>query len=258
MVRVINHRPSHRPSTPGVPLLGSCVEIETSRANILCDAGVFFPAGEEFLDVLARKNDWEPGIDHPALAARHYHCLLSHGHTDHYAGLFALGPDGGADAYAGDLTWRIVVQTAKLLEDRFGRVFLHGNVEHAGTFEHAAPFLIEDCLIVPVRVSHNIPDSWAFVVECAGIRLLYAPEFMDRFWLKEPELIKDIDIAAVGYMPDVPPGRDGASFNKDIALLRRSGCLLFYVTPGENLESIEDCFREYEGLTFVSPYVACV
>ncbi|MFC1994776.1 hypothetical protein ACFLVD_01390, partial [Chloroflexota bacterium] len=106
------------------------MEIDTPEADILCDAGVFFPADREFIDVLADKKEWQPGTDHPVLTAGHYHCLLSHGHTDHYAGLFALNPDTAVDVYAGDLTWRVFERTALLLADKSGGKLTRSNIHH--------------------------------------------------------------------------------------------------------------------------------
>ncbi len=190
------------------------------------------------------------------LTAEHYHCLLSHGHTDHYAGLFALSPNTKVDVHTGDLTWRVFNETAALLASKLKRKFTYPNVQHVGTFEHAKPFYIDDYRITPIRVRHSIPDCWAFIVECSSIRLLYAPEFMDRFWLKEPELIRNIDIVVIGYMPDIAPGNYAeSSSNKNTLIRGELGYLVFYVTPGENLESIENCFQNFGGITFVSPYV---
>ncbi len=256
MLRVINHRPRPYQNTLTTPRVGSCVEIDTPKVNLLCDAGVFFFADQEFINVLATKKQWQPGIDYPTLTAKHYHCLLSHGHTDHYAGLFALSSSTSIDVYAGDLTWRVFTETAALLASKWERKLSYPSVQHAGTFEHARPFHIDDCRIIPIRVRHSIPDCWAFIIECSGIRLLYAPEFMDRFWLKEPELIKNIDIAVIGYMPDVAPGNYVKWSSKKNALIRdKRSYLVFYVTPGENLESIENCFQDFDGITFASPYV---
>ena len=255
-IRVINHRPEYHQNTSTTPYLGSCVEINTPRVNLLCDAGVFFFADQEFIDVLATKKEWQPGIDYPILTAEHYHCLLSHGHTDHYAGLFALSPNTTIDIYSGDLTWRVFNETAALLASKSKKKLLYPNIQHVGTFEHARPFYIDDCRISPIRVKHNTPDCWAFIIECSGIHLLYAPEFMNRFWLEEPELIQNIDIAVIGYMPDTIPGDYVKCSCKSNALIRiERGSLVFYVTPGENLEAIENCFQNFDGITFVSPYV---
>jgi len=256
MLKVTNHRSESYWNTSTTPLLGSCVEINTPEVDLLCDAGVFFFANQEFMDALAPKKEWQPGIDYPILTAKHYHCLLSHGHTDHYAGLLALDPDTSVDVYAGDLTWRILNETATLLANKSKREFVYPNIQHVGTFEHARPFWIGDCQTTPIRVSHNIPDCWAFVVEYSGIRFLYAPEFTDRFWLKEQKVIRDIDIAVIGYMPNIAPGDCGKSPNRRNTLIEaKRGRLIFYVTPGENLESIENCFQDFDGITFVSPYV---
>ncbi len=256
MLRVINHRPVFSQHNLTTPRVGSCVEINTPTVNLLCDAGVFFFADQEFIDVLAPKKEWQAGIDYPMLTAEHYHCLLSHGHTDHYAGLFASSPNTTIDVYAGDLTWRVFNETAVQLAGKSKGKFTYPNVHHIGTFEQARPLYIDDCRIIPMRVRHNIPDCWAFIIECSGIRLLYAPEFMDRFWLKEPELMRNIDIVVIGYMPDVAPGNYAKSLNKKNPLIRgEQGYLVLYVTPGENLESIENCFQNFDGMTFVSPYV---
>ena len=255
MLRVINHRPGPCQNTFTTPYVGSCVEINTPEADLLCDAGVFFFADQEFIDILANKKEWQSGVDYPMLTAEHYHCLLSHGHTDHYAGLFALSPDTNIDVYAGDLTWRVFNETAALLASRLKGKFTYPNVQHVGTFEHARPFYIDDCRITPIRVRHSIPDCWAFIIECSDIRLLYAPEFMDRFWLKEPGLMMNIDIVVIGYMPDMTPGNFFKFSSKNNTLIRgERGYLVFYVTPGENLESIENCFQNFGGITFVSPY----
>jgi len=256
MLRVLNHISESYQNNLTTPCLGSCVEINTPQLNLLCDAGIFFSADQEFVNVLATKKEWQPGIDHPILTAEHYHCLLSHGHTDHYAGLFALSPNTNIiDVYAGDLTWQVFNETAALLASKFERKLLYPNVQHVGTFEHTEPFDIDDCRITPIRVKHNIPDCWAFIIECSGIRLLYAPEFMDRFWLKEPDLIRNIDIVVIGYMPDIAPGSYVKCPNNKKTLVRgQQGYLIFYVTPGENLEGIEQCFEDFDGITFVSPY----
>lgn len=256
MLRVINHRPESSKKTLITPLVGACLEINTPRVNLLCDAGVFFPADQEFIDVLATRKKWQPQIDYPVLAAKHYHCLLSHGHTDHYAGLFALNTDTRVDAYAGELTWRVFNETAALLTSKRKGEFSCPDVRHAGTFENGRPFYIDDCRIIPITVKHDIPDCWAFVIECSGIRLLYAPEFMDRFWLKEPEMIRDIDAVVIGYIPDVAAGDYVKRPNKKNLLLRgEQDSLVFYVTPGENLENIEKCLKDFDGMTFISPYV---
>lgn len=258
MLRVINHRPRPYQNTLTAPFIGACVEINTPKVNLLCDAGAFFPADQEFIDTLATKKEWQPGIDYPILTAKHYHCLLSHGHTDHYAGLFALNPTTDIDiyVYAGELAWRVFNETAALLASKSRGKLLYPNIQHVRTFEHAKPFYIDDCRITPIRVKHNIPDCWAFIIECSGIRLLYAPEFMNRFWLEEPELIKNIDIAVIGYMPDIIPD-DYVKFpkKKNTLIKRERGSLAFYVTPGENLEAIENCFQNFDGITFISPYV---
>ena len=252
MLKVLNHRPVPYQNTLTTPCVGSCVEINTPEVNLLCDAGVFFFADQEFCDVLATKKKWQPGVDYPVLAAEHYHCLLSHGHTDHYAGLFPLSRNTNIDLYAGDLTWRVFNKTAELLAGNLERELPYPNVRHAGTFEHARPFNIDNCRIIPIKVRHNIPDCWAFIIECNSIRLLDAPEFMDRFWLKEPELIRNIDVVVIGYMPDIAPGSYFRCSSKNKTL---RGCLVFYVTPGENLESMENCFQNFNGITFISPYV---
>jgi len=257
MLRIINHRPRlNQQNISKIPVIGSCVEINAPSANILCDAGVFFPGDKEFIDVLAPRKQWQPGIDYPVLAGEHYYCFLSHGHTDHYAGLFALNPAFSVDVYAGDLTWRILNHTPTLLKSKLKDNFSRLDIRHIGTFEHAKPINIDGYRIIPIKVQHNIPDCWAFIIECCGIRLLYALEFMDRFWIREEETIANIDIAVIGYMPDIASEYYVKFSNIKYVLqnLERDH-LIFYVTPGENIESIESCFQYFNGLTFISPYV---
>ena len=219
---------------------------------MLCDVGVFFPADQEFAETLALREGWVPGADFPALGPGGYHCLISHGHTDHYAGLLAPGEELSAEVYAGDLTWRVLQRTSSQLVNRPGN---RPDIRHAGTFIDAVPFQIGDCRVTPVRVRHNIPDSWAFVVDCHDSRLLYAPEFMNRFWESQPEVVRDVDVVVIGYMPDVAPGTACGFSAAGFPTGDGPDSLAFYVTPGENLESIESCFRTYDGPTFVSPYV---
>jgi len=256
MLRIINHRPPHQQKLSNVPVIGSCIEINTPGANILLDAGVFFPADQEFIDVLASKKGWQPGIDHPVLTNEHYYCFLSHGHTDHYAGLFALNPAVRVDIYAANLTWQILKHTSTLLESRLENNFLQLDIRHTGTFQHTRPINIKGHRIIPIKIQHNIPDSFAFIIECCGIRLLYAPEFMDRFWLKAKELIDGIDIAVIGYMPDTAPGYYVKLIEIESILQNlERGNLIFFVTPGENIESIERCFQHFNIPTFISSYI---
>ena len=257
MLRIINHRPrSHRQRVSNIPILGSCIEINTPGANILCDAGVFFPADQEFIDVLAPKKQWQAGIDHPALTGEHYYCLLSHGHTDHFAGLFVLDSAVTVDVYTGELTWRILNHTLTLLNSKLEDNFSRLDIRHTGTLQHTVPINIKGNRIIPVKVQHNIPDCFAFVIECCGIRLLYAPEFMDKFWFSAEEIIADIDIAVIGYMPDIDSEYyvklpDIKNFLKDL----ERGYLIFFVTPGENIDSIESCLQHFNGSIFISPYI---
>jgi len=62
MLRVINHRPGPYQNTLTTPHVGSCIEINTPKADLLCDAGVFFFADQEFIDILANKKEWQPGV----------------------------------------------------------------------------------------------------------------------------------------------------------------------------------------------------
>jgi hypothetical protein len=227
--------------------------MHSSKTNLLCDVGMFFPSDANFIKMLATRETWQAGVTIPSLARKYYHCFISHGHIDHYAGLFALNSEIKIGIYTGNLTYRLIRETVSQLNTMCGlREGIHyPKLRCAGELENANPLTIGDFRIIPFKVRHNIPDCWAFIIEHEKLRLLYAGEFMNKFWAKESSLIRNIDAVIVSCMPQISIG------GEEMPSSPGENELIFYVTTGEDLESIESCFQKFFPLPlFKSPYVA--
>lgn len=209
----------------GIDQIGSCItEIATDKARILIDFGQNLPdnnviSTDEFATpekVAGLTN----GVD--AIFYTHYH-------GDHI-GLFHLVPDD-VRQYIGGVAKHVTLRKHTQLGFIPGReefsekeiAKLNGMI----TFEAQEIIEVGDIRVIPYFVSHSACDSYMFVIEAEGKRILHTGDFRDHGYLGK------------GLMPTIeklilPKG--------DIDILITEGTLLS--RQGEKMKSEQELQRE--------------
>ena len=181
----------------GANQIGGCAtEISCGEERILIDLGANLPGTDETCsmsdeDLLAKVFDGRSckGV------------LFTHYHGDHY-GLFRGIPEE-TDMFIGKTAREIVSIVAKTLEKTSGK----GDVEKLAamkTFSHKEAIFADGKIkVIPLMTDHSAMDSYMFLVEALGKKILFTGDFRDhgiasehnRFWeMAEENIPKDIDV----------------------------------------------------------------
>ncbi len=184
----------------GINQIGGCItEIATANTRIIIDLGTNLPDNEgNTIDNLATKDAVEKittGID--AILYTHYH-------GDH-VGLSNLVPkDKNIKQYIGDVAQKISIAKHERLGKIDGREQL--SEEEVQTFKSMIPMkaaykvIIGDITVTPYFVSHSAYESFMFLIEADGKRILHTGDFRDHGYLGcglEPMLnthVKQVDV----------------------------------------------------------------
>ncbi|HEY5509767.1 MAG TPA: MBL fold metallo-hydrolase [Prolixibacteraceae bacterium] len=167
----------------GVDQIGGCItEIATNKARILIDLGQNLPDGEGVVhDDLANHESIEKITkDVDAIFYTHYH-------GDHL-GLFHFVPDG-INQYIGSIAKRVALCKHQRLSSIKGREVISANeiakIERMRTFEPKQSINIGDIQIIPYFVSHSACDSYMFLIEANGKRVLHTGDFRGHGYLSK-------------------------------------------------------------------------
>ncbi len=146
MVKITIHRGSRE-------IGGNCVELSSGNTTILIDIG------EPLAQPGRELNFKEKNIDA---------VLVSHPHLDHY-GQLRLIPDH-VPVYTGELTKKLMDSLAIFTTGRyFENSFVH--------FHKNNPFRIGNFKITPLLVDHSAYDSYCFLIEVEGKKIVYSGDF---------------------------------------------------------------------------------
>jgi len=165
----------------GIDQIGGCItKIATEKHKILIDLGQNLPDGEgnvidDFANLKSIKRITK-GVD--AIFYTHYH-------GDHF-GLFLLVPDN-INQYIGKVAKRVALCKHNRLSYIKGREILSANevakIEQMHTFEPKQVIQIGDIQITPYFVSHSAYDSYMFLIEADGKRILHTGDFRGHGYL---------------------------------------------------------------------------
>jgi len=167
----------------GIDQIGGCItEIATNKARILIDLGQNLPDGEGVVhDDLANRESIEnltKGVD--AVFYTHYH-------GDHL-GLFHLVPDN-INQYIDRVAKRVALCKHQRLSYIKGREEISVNeiakIEQMFTFEPKQEIEIGDIRVIPYFVSHSAYDSYMFLIEANGKRILHTGDFRGHGYLSK-------------------------------------------------------------------------
>ncbi len=131
---------------------GNCIELKTNNTTILLDYGSALKENSKKIKIPDR-------IDA---------ILISHSHQDHFGEIVNVEND--IPIYCGKLSKELINST-KIFT---GNEILKNNFK---IFEAWKSFEIGDFKITPYLVDHSAPDSYAFLIESDGQKVLYSGDF---------------------------------------------------------------------------------
>ncbi len=173
----------------GIDQIGGCItEIATSSTRILIDLGQNLPdsTGEDS-DPLATKEaimKLTDGVD--AILYTHYH-------GDH-VGLMEYVPQG-VKQYIGTVSKSVMQTKADYLPNQ-----TREQLDCLKTFSSKERILIGDIIVTPFAVSHSAADSYMFLIEAEGKRILHTGDFRDHGYMGKglrkfvPLYIRSVDV----------------------------------------------------------------
>lgn len=146
---------------------GIAAEISTASTRILIDMGDELSLDPNFVSA---------PLNIPGVTDGNGHCdavLFTHYHGDHTGQMLRIRPE--IPIYAGALAKDIM----RLSADRGGQKneALCRRIETIQAFSPGKPFLIGDIQITPFCIDHSACDSYLFLIEADGKRLLYTGDF---------------------------------------------------------------------------------
>lgn len=146
---------------------GIAAEISTASTRILIDMGDELSLDPNFVSA---------PLNIPGVTDGNGYCdavLFTHYHGDHTGQMLRIRPE--IPIYAGALAKDIM----RLSAERGGQKneALCKRIETIQTFSPGKPFLIGDIQITPFCIDHSACDSYLFLIEADGKRLLYTGDF---------------------------------------------------------------------------------
>ncbi len=173
----------------GIDQIGGCItEIATSEARILIDLGQNLPdSNGETNDPLATKE--AVGKLTESVDA----ILYTHYHGDH-VGLMEYVPIE-IDQYIGETAKELLIIKAKYIPTQDP-----DQLQCLKTFTPTQKIVIKDITITPFFVSHSAADTYMFLIEAEGKKLLHTGDFRDHGYLGKglrkfvPNYIGQVDV----------------------------------------------------------------
>ncbi len=146
---------------------GIAAEISTASTRILIDMGDELSLDPNFVSTL---------LNIPGVTDGNGRCdavLFTHYHGDHAGQMLRIRPE--IPLYAGALAKDIMCLSAEHGGQK--NEALCKRIETMQTFVPGKPFLIGDIQITPFCIDHSACDSYMFLIEADGKRLLYTGDF---------------------------------------------------------------------------------
>ena len=156
-MNIIIHRGTHQ-------IGGSAIEISTKFTRIIMDFGNELSLDEKYIP---------ENLDIEGVTAGVSNCdgiVISHYHMDHLGQLTSALPD--IPLYMGELSKEIA-----LIGSEYQDKDLYLRLLGANTFRGGEAFTIGDIHIRPLVIDHSAADSYMFVIEAEGKRVLYTGDF---------------------------------------------------------------------------------
>ena len=156
-MNIIIHRGTHQ-------IGGSAIEISTKSTRIIMDFGNELSLDEKYIP---------ENLDIEGVTAGVSNCdgiVISHYHMDHLGQLTSALPD--IPLYMGELSKEIALIGSEYQDKNLYLRLLGANI-----FRGGEAFTIGDIRIRPLVIDHSAGDSYMFVIEAEGKRVLYTGDF---------------------------------------------------------------------------------
>lgn len=146
---------------------GIAAEISTASTRILIDMGDELSLDPNFVSA---------PLNIPGVTDGNGHCeavLFTHYHGDHTGQMLRIRPE--IPLYAGALA-KDIMRLSSAHSWKKDEA-LCKRIETIRTFSAGVPFLIGDIQITPFSIDHSAADSYLFLIEADGKRILYTGDF---------------------------------------------------------------------------------
>lgn len=156
-MNIIIHRGTHQ-------IGGSAIEISTASTRIILDFGNELSLDEKYTPI---------NLDIEGVTKGLPDCngiVISHYHMDHLGQLTTALPE--IPLYMGELSKEVAMISAEYQDKN-----LYLRLLGANTFRGGEAFTIGDIRIRPLVIDHSAADSYMFVIEAEGKRVLYTGDF---------------------------------------------------------------------------------
>ena len=156
-MNIIIHRGTHQ-------IGGSAIEISTKSTRIILDFGNELSLDEKYIPI---------NLDIDGVTKGMLDCdgiVISHYHMDHLGQLTSALPE--IPLYMGELSKEVAMISAEYQDKN-----LYLRLLGANTFRGGEAFTIGDIRIRPLVIDHSAVDSYMFVIEAEGKRVLYTGDF---------------------------------------------------------------------------------
>ena len=156
-MNIIIHRGTHQ-------IGGSAIEISTASTRIILDFGNELSLDEKYIPI---------NLDIDGVTKGMPDCdgiVISHYHMDHLGQLTSVFPE--IPLYMGELSKEVAMIATEYQDKNLYLRLLGANI-----FRGGEAFTIGDIRIRPLVIDHSAADSYMFVIEAEGKRVLYTGDF---------------------------------------------------------------------------------
>lgn len=157
-MKLIIHRGTHE-------IGGSCLEVIGPNSRIVIDIGLPLVDTPDILPNVKGLYKWD--LDNKKVDG----VLISHPHMDHY-GLFGYLRD--------DITYYLGRAAKKIIDMTCAFTNMKGSIKNYIAVESGKSVRIGDFKVTPYLMDHSAFDSYAFLIESNGKRLLYSGDFRNH------------------------------------------------------------------------------
>ena len=226
-MNIIIHRGTHQ-------IGGSAIEISTASTRIILDFGNELSLDEKYTPIDLDIGGVTKGIpDCDGIVISHYH-------MDHLGQLTSVLPE--IPLYTGELSKEVAMISTEYQDKN-----LYLRLLGANTFRGGEAFTIGDIRIRPLVIDHSAADSYMFVIEAEGKRVLYTGDFR-MHGLRHHVLEKlvntyigEVDVLiteGTSLSRDVDESISEAAVLEDISSYIQDGKYVFVMCSSTNIDRI--------------------
>jgi hypothetical protein len=206
------------------------ISILIKEAKIVLDAGFTFQENQSFTKQIITKFYQKNRVPQWNLVPRNFYLFISHAHEDHYAGIYSIPKNKNFRLFIGKTTYDIIKAKNQILNlelpEPLKITFL----------EDKKGIKIGNTVVTPIAVKHNIPENYGFIIENSHSRILYFPDYREKFW--ERIKFKQSDILITDLTPPLSPITRGKFQISEIQKFLQSFNKIVFVDYGWDFDTI--------------------